>query len=133
MSERGPVVPGHVSVRPRVLQRVAGEVVAEQLHVDRHDVRVDATDDGGDLALHVATPVRVPALDRAAGLRGASTPSGGSALPGAAGLPEGGVLGLVRELQGTVRSRVRELTGRSVSRVDVVVTGARAETRRRVS
>lgn len=115
MSERGPVVPGHVSVRPRVLQRVAGAVVAEQLHVDRHDVRVDATDDGGDLALHVATPVRVPALDRAAGL------------------PEGGVLGLVRELQGTVRSRVRELTGRSVSRVDVVVTGARAETRRRVS
>jgi len=131
VSERGPVVPGHVSVRPRVLQRVAGAVVAEQLHVDRHDVRVDATDDGGDLALHVATPVRVPALDRAT--LHVATPVRVPALDRAAGLPEGGVLGLVRELQGTVRSRVRELTGRSVSRVDVVVTGARAETRRRVS
>ena len=101
---RGPVVPGHVSLAARVLTRVAASVVAEQLRVDRTEVRVDASDDAGHLALRVTTPVRVPALS------------------GSVQMPAGGVVGLVRELQSTLTTRVSEITGRTVSRVDVTVS-----------
>jgi len=101
---RGPVVPGHVSLAARVLTRVAAAVVAEQLRVDRAEVRVDASDDAGHLALRVTTPVRVPALS------------------GSVPVPAGGVVGLVRELQSTLTRRVSEITGRTVSRVDVTVS-----------
>ena len=101
---RGPVVPGHVSLAARVLTRVAAAVVAEQLRVDRTEVRVDASDDAGHLALRVTTPVRVPALS------------------GSVQMPAGGVVGLVRELQSTLTTRVSEITGRTVSRVDVTVS-----------
>ena len=101
---RGPVVPGHVSLAARVLTRVAAAVVAEQLRVDRTEVRVDASDDAGHLALRVTTPVRVPALS------------------GSVQMPAGGVVGLVRELQSTLTRRVSEITGRTVSRVDVTVS-----------
>lgn len=74
-SGRGPVVPGHVSVAARVLTRVAAAVVAEELRVDRSEVRVDASDDAGHLALRVSTPVRIPALSES--------------MP----VPEGGVVG----------------------------------------
>jgi len=101
---RGLVVPGHVSLAARVLTRVAAAVVAEQLRVDRAEVRVDASDDAGHLALRVTTPVRVPALS------------------GSVPVPAGGVVGLVRELQSTLTRRVSEITGRTVSRVDVTVS-----------
>lgn len=106
---RGPVIPGHVSIAPRVLQKVGGAVVADTLSVDRHDVRVDARDDSGNLALRVATPITVPHLT------------------GEVVVPPGGVLGTVRSLQSTLTSRLFEITGRAVSRVDVTVTGSRLE------
>ncbi|BDZ48248.1 hypothetical protein GCM10025867_04890 [Frondihabitans sucicola] len=106
---RGPVIPGHVSIAPRVLQKVGGAVVADTLVVDRRDVRVDARDDEGNLALRVSTPLNVPALT-----------------PGLVVQP-GGVLGTVRSLQETVTRRLFEITGRAVSRVDVTVTGSHLE------
>lgn len=109
------VVPGHVSVSRRALQRLAVAVVAESWHLDRGDVRVEASDDAGELRLRVAAPVRVPAL--------------GSGAP----VPEGGVVGLVRGLQRHVSTRVRTLSGQAVSRVDVTVTGGRVDRVGRVS
>lgn len=106
---RDPVVPGHVSIAPRVLAKVGGALVAETLAVPRHEVRVDARDDAGSLALSVSTPVTIPALT-----------------PGLVVSP-GGVLGTVRSLQATLTSRLFDITGRSVSRVDVTVTGSRLE------
>ena len=104
-----PVIPGHISIAPRALTRVGSAVVAEALDVDTHDVRVDARDDAGNLALRVETTLRIPPLG------------------GPVTVPAGGVLGTVRDLQQTVTSRVREITGRSVSRVDVTITGSRIE------
>jgi hypothetical protein len=104
LAERGSGVPGHVSLAARVLTRVAAAVAAEQLRVDRTEVRVDASDDAGHLALRVTTPVRVPVLSESVQM------------------PEGGVVGLVRELQSTLTRRVAEITGRTVSRVDVTVS-----------
>lgn len=112
---RGPVVPGHVSLAARVLIRVASAVVAEQLRVDRAEVRVDASDDAGHLALRVTTPVRVPALS------------------GSVPVPAGGVVGLVRELQSTLTRRVSEITGRTVSRVDVTVSRSQLDRTGRVA
>jgi hypothetical protein len=106
---RGPVIPGHVSIAPRVLQKVGGAVVADTLLVSRSDVRVDARDDDGNLALRVSTPMNVPALT--------------SDLV----VAPGGVLGTVRSLQETVTRRLFEITGRAVSRVDVTVTGSRLQ------
>jgi uncharacterized alkaline shock family protein YloU len=106
---RGPVIPGHVSIAPRVLQKVGGAVVAETLAVSRRDVRVDARDDQGNLALSVSTPVNVPALTADLVVQ------------------PGGVLGTVRSLQDTVTRRLFDLTGRAVSRVDVTVTGSRLQ------
>jgi len=114
-SGRGPVVPGHMSVAARVLTRVAAAVVAEELRVDRSEVRVDASDDAGHLALRVSTPVRIPALSES--------------MP----VPEGGVVGTVRRLQSTLTRRTAEITGRTVSRVDVTVSRSQLDRTARVS
>lgn len=111
----GPVVAGHVSIPAKVLQKVATAVVAETLRVRRADVRVEAADDAGRLALRVSTPVRVPMLSKAMTM------------------PEGGVVAVVRDLQSTLTRRVSDLAGRSVSRVDVTVSGSRLERTGRTS
>lgn len=100
---RGPVVPGHVSIAPRALQRVGGAIVAERLRVDRSDVRVDTGDDAGTLTLTVSTPVVIPPL-------------------GAVPADQVGVVETIRDLQATVTRRMADVTGRAVSRVDVTVT-----------
>jgi len=102
-------VPGHVGVPAKVLQKVATAVVAETLRVRRADVRVEAADGGGRLALRVSTPVRIPVLSEAAAL------------------PDGGVVAIVRDLQSTLTRRFSELAGRTVSRVDVTVSGSRID------
>lgn len=112
---KGPIVAGHVSIPGKVLQKVAAAVVAETLRVDRGDVRVEAHDDGGHLALRVSTPVRIPVLAEAMQM------------------PEGGVVTIVRDLQATLTRRVSELAGRTVSRVDVTVTGSRIQRTGRAS
>ncbi|AMM19225.1 hypothetical protein AX769_02600 [Frondihabitans sp. PAMC 28766] len=104
----GPRVPGHISIAPRVLQKVGSAVVSDALAVDRHDVHVDARDDDGRLALRVSTPVSVPALSADVVV------------------PDGGVLGTIRTLQQTVTGRILTITGRAVSRVDVTVTASRS-------
>jgi len=42
-------------------------------------------------------------------------------------MPEGGVVAVVRDLQSTLTRRVADLAGRTVSRVDVTVSGSRLE------
>ena len=115
LAETGRVVAGHVGIPAKVLQKVAVAVVAETLHVRRADVRVLAEDDAGQLALRVSTPVRVPMLSEAATM------------------PEGGVLAVVRDLQSTLTRRLSELAGRTVSRVDVTVSGSRTDRTGRTS
>ncbi|RKR76090.1 hypothetical protein [Frondihabitans australicus] len=102
-------LPGHVSIAPRVITRVSGAVVGEALDIDRRDVRVEAYDDSGRLGLRVWTPVGI------------------SPLAADADVPAGGVLGLLRELQATVATRLLSIADREVSRVDVTVTGSTVE------
>jgi hypothetical protein len=106
------MVPGHVSIAPRVLEKIGTAVVAETLAVDRRDVRVSARDDEGRLALGVSTPIAIPTLSADVDV------------------PEGGVLGTLRSLQSTVTRRFNDITGRAVSRVDVTVTGSQLESSR---
>jgi hypothetical protein len=102
-------VPGHVSIAPRVITRLSGAIVGEALDVDHRDVRVEAFDDSGRLGLHVSTPVTIRPLT-------------------AEIVPlHDGVLGAMRDLQGTVSRRLLQLADREVSRVDVTVTGSRLD------
>jgi hypothetical protein len=90
--------------------------VAETLGVALGDVRVDTSDDSGRVAFSVATPIAIPVLS--------------SEVEGER--PPGGVLATVLALQETVRRRVGEITGRTVSRVDVTITGSSIVTKGRV-
>ncbi|GAA4678560.1 hypothetical protein [Frondihabitans cladoniiphilus] len=111
---RGPIIPGHISIAPRALTKVGSAVVAEALDVNPHAVRVGARDDDGNLALQVETTMRIPPLSADVEIEG------------------GGVLATVRNLQRTVTTRVHDITGRAVSRVDVTVTGSELDRTERV-
>lgn len=104
-----PTIPGHISIAPKVLQKVGSAVVAETLDVERSRVHVDARDDEGRLALRVSTPIAIPPLTADVVVA------------------DGGVLGTVRALQQTVTTRILDITGRAVSRVDVTVSASRPQ------
>jgi hypothetical protein len=104
-----PGIPGHISIAPKVLQKVGSAVVAETLAVERSRVHVDARDDEGRLALRVSTPIAIPELTADVVVA------------------DGGVLGTVRALQQTVTTRIHDITGRAVSRVDVTVSASRPQ------
>jgi len=109
-------IPGRIGIASRVLTKVSGAVVAETLDVPFGDVHVDTSDDSGQVAFRVATPIAIAVL------------SGDSS----AAHPTGGVMATVQALQETVRSRVGEITGRAVSRVDITITGSSVVTKGRV-
>jgi len=105
---------GRTTITSRAVRRVVSAVTADALEVPATDVSVTLTDDGGKLAVEARTPIRIPAL---------------SARP-----DQGGTL--VERLtvaQTQVRDRVLDLTGSTVGRVDLRITGARIQERRRVS
>jgi hypothetical protein len=105
---------GRTTITSRAVRRVVSAVTADALEVPAHDVSVTLADDHGKLAVEARTPIRIPALN--------ARPEAGGTL----------VERLV-EAQTQVRDRVLDLTGSTVGRVDLRITGARIQERRRVS
>ncbi|KQQ05290.1 MULTISPECIES: hypothetical protein [unclassified Rathayibacter] len=103
-------VAGTVTLSVRSIERTALAIVHEELGVDVSAIRVRLSDDDGGLALSVSTPVV---------LADAAT--------------AGTVLDRLHRDRTRIAARMQALTGRSVSRVDIRVTGTRTRSTRRVA
>ncbi|MWV50969.1 hypothetical protein GRS96_16995 [Rathayibacter sp. VKM Ac-2803] len=109
-------VAGTVTINVRSIERTALAIVHEELDVEVSAIRIRLSDDGGGLALAVSTPVVLePAL---ADAPGAST---------------GTVLDRLHRDRARIAARIEALTGRTVTRVDIRVTGTRTRSTRRVA
>lgn len=104
-----PRAAGTVSISVRSIERTALAIVHEELGVEVSAIRVRLSDDHGGLALAVTAPV--------------------VAEPGAAG---GTLLDRLHRDRATIASRMHALTGRTVTRVDIRVSGTRTKSTRRV-
>ncbi|PPG83009.1 hypothetical protein [Rathayibacter sp. AY1H2] len=105
-------VAGTVTITVRSIERAAVAIVHEELGVEVSAIRVRLSDDRGGLALAVTAPVVVEP---------GTAPAGGS---------------LLERLHGDrtrIASRMEALTGRTVSRIDIRVTGTRTRSTRRVA
>ena len=98
-------VRGRNRIAPRAVRRVVSAVTAEALGVSPSDVSVELTDEGGAVALTAKSPIHVEPL-------------------GETGLRSGGTLvDRLGTAQSTIRDRSLQLTGSTVSRVDLQITG----------
>lgn len=107
--------PGRTVLTDRALNSVCAQTAAVALGVARKDLKVAVGTATGGLALRIESPLPVPDLADAAAVEAG---------------PD--VLERVRRIQRAIHDRVSELTGREVSRVDVVVTGAAVTREKRV-
>lgn len=111
----GSSYPGRITVKERVLVKIAEEATATTLKVDRGDVKVDVAEARGGLAVTIRTPLPIPNLEDTAAI--------------AAGPP---VLQRVAGIQEQLRDRIGRITGREVTRVNVTITGAVIAEQKRV-
>jgi hypothetical protein len=111
---------GRNTVTSRAVGRVVSAVTAEAFGVTPRDVRADLADQDGLLAVHVRTPVRIVPLDRIRTKPAVTESDGGTLLEQAAAA------------QVVIRDRVSELTGASIARVVVELTGIDIREERRV-
>lgn len=114
-AEPPPRFPGRIDIEERVLVKVAREVSADTVGVDRGQVSVDVAESRGGIAVRVSTPLPIPALDDTMAIR--------------AGKP---VLERLASIQHELRDRLAHVIGRDVVRVDITVTGAIIAQRKRV-
>ncbi|WKK72080.1 hypothetical protein Q0F99_03195 [Rathayibacter oskolensis] len=105
-------VAGTVTINVRSIERTALAIVREELGVEVSAIRVRLSDDGGGLALAVTTPV---------------------VLSDEAGAATGTVLDRLHRDRTRIAARMHALTGRTVTRVDIRVTGTRTRSTRRVA
>ncbi|MFG6404084.1 NTP pyrophosphohydrolase [Microbacterium sp. P04] len=108
-------LPGRTTLSDRALRTVSREVAATAFGVPRDRVTLQLASAGGGLALRVEAPLPIVDLEDSEAVRAGGT-----------------VLDRVRAIQQTLQTRVSALTGRTVTRVDVIVTGAVIAERRRV-
>jgi hypothetical protein len=106
-AEPPPSHPGRIDIAEGVLVKVAREVSADTVGVDRGQVSVDVAESRGGIAVRISTPLPIPALDDTAAIQ--------------AGEP---VLERVASIQHEVRDRLAHVIGRDVVRVNITVTGA---------
>lgn len=104
---------GHNRISTQALTSLAQAATAEALGVPAQEVRVFWSDDGGDLALAVGTPVTIPRLADVLRDPGRLQRQGGSVLERAVAAKAG------------ILRRVTALSGAHISRVDIRLTGAR--------
>jgi hypothetical protein len=104
---------GHNRISTQALTSLAQAATAEAFDVPAQDVRVSWADDDGLLALSVGTPVTIP--DLAALVRD----------PGRVDRLGGSVRERAVAAKGSILSRVAELSGARISRVDIRITGTR--------
>lgn len=106
---------GHISVRPRVLDKVIREVAADAIGVPRDEVAVSVIERGVGLALSISTRLPIPDLADADAIRA-----------------EGSLIDRLRSLQRRLAEESARITGREIRRVSIKVTGANIPERKRV-
>lgn len=111
---------GRTRITPRALDRIVATVTAEAFGSDPRKTSVTVTDDGGTLSLVITTPVQVPALSRVNEDRGLIARTGGTTLERA------------KTAQSEIKTRVAQITGYNIARVDIRLTGADFIKERRV-
>ncbi|MBZ4487518.1 NTP pyrophosphohydrolase [Microbacterium sp. cx-55] len=109
------VLPGRTVVADRAIHAVCAHTAAVAIGVARREVKVTVGTTGGGLALRIEAPLPVPSLTDSAAIAAGSD-----------------LLERVRVIQRSIHERVAEIAGRTVSRVDVVVTGATVQKEKRV-
>lgn len=107
-------VRGRNTITSRAVRRVVSAVTAEELGVKASEVSVGLSDARGDLTVTASAPIHVAPL-------------------GADARQSGTVLERLSSAQTTIRERCLQLTGSTISRVDLHITGAQLDERRRVS
>lgn len=108
-----PHLPGRTKITARAVRRVVTAVTADAMEVPASSVSVELEDLGGALSIVAKSPVRLTPLGRS---------TGGSSL-----------VERLSSAQSTISERVLTLTGSDVRRVDLRITGAELQQRRRVS
>ncbi|MDR6200249.1 hypothetical protein QE374_002158 [Microbacterium sp. SORGH_AS428] len=109
------VLPGRTLVAERALVAVCEQVAARAMGLPRREVSVRLGATAGALAVRVEAPLPVPDLSEA-------LPSAQSETVTARG----------HRIREQIRTDVAALTGREVRRIDLTITGARIEKKRRV-
>jgi hypothetical protein len=117
MSAPAPAVPGqalngHNRISTQALTSLAKVAAAREFGVDAQDVRADWADDDGLLALSLVTPIRVPPLQAAME-------------PGRIDVVGGSIWQRTVQAKARILATVTELSGASLSRVDIRISGAR--------
>jgi hypothetical protein len=113
-------VRGRTRITERALQRVAAAVTADAFGSTGDRVQVELTDHDGGLDLAVTTAIRTVSLQRAIEEPRAVARAGGS------------ILARTQAAEAVIRDRVGALTGRTVGRVAVRLSGVHLAQERRV-
>jgi hypothetical protein len=108
----GRALEGHNRISTQALTNVARAAAAEALGVAPHEVRADWSDDDGLLALSLVTPIRVPSLSSVLKDPDRVAAFGGS------------IWDRTVAAKAAILSRVTELSGARLSRVDIRISGA---------
>ncbi|MFE4833098.1 hypothetical protein ACFRAU_00290 [Arthrobacter sp. NPDC056691] len=103
---------GHNRISTQALTSLAKAAAAEALGIHAHDVRADWSDDDGLLALSLVAPIRIPSLT--AVLRD----------PGRVSALGGSIWDRTVHAKTDILTKVTELSGASLSRVDIRISGA---------
>jgi hypothetical protein len=103
---------GHNRISTQALTSLAKAATAEALGVHAQDVRAEWSDDGGLLALSLVAPIRIPSLT--AVLRD----------PGRVAALGGSIWDRTVHAKTDIFTKVTELSGASLSRVDIRISGA---------
>jgi uncharacterized alkaline shock family protein YloU len=111
---------GRTTVAPRALDRLVSAVTADTFGVAARSVHVELFDRDGLLALQIRTPIRVVSLDRVKRAPVAVETSGGTLIQRAA------------DAQTTIRERVAELSGATISHVTLRLTEIETQEEKRV-
>ncbi|MDQ0030624.1 hypothetical protein [Arthrobacter bambusae] len=104
---------GHNRISTQALTTLARAAAAEALGISAQDVRAEWSDDAGLLALSIAAPIRVPSLTEV--LRDPSRVEGFG----------GTVWDRAVAAKTAILERVTQLSGSTLSRVDIRISGAR--------
>jgi hypothetical protein len=106
---------GRTRIASRAVRRIVSAVTADALSVSASDVSVELGDDHGLLAVTARTPINVRPLGDV-GRRSSGT-----------------LLERLEKAQASIRDRCLELTGSTIGRVDLRITGVDLHERKRVS
>lgn len=110
---------GHNRISTQALTSLAKVAAAQALGVDAQEVRADWTDDDGLLALSILAPISVPPLRAASAAR-------------ASELSSDSIWERTVQAKALILESVSELSGASLSRVDIRISGAKISEGERV-